>query len=106
MGECVAPDSHCLLSQIRCLKGQRGRLANQPTFDGIHIVNHYRADDESYQSSDDDGVKVSPLQVPQQRSRIKLHPKLEDTDSDEEEEDGEALRISVPQSSSHKTTSV
>uniref|UniRef100_A0A3P8RCL7 Rab-GAP TBC domain-containing protein n=1 Tax=Astatotilapia calliptera TaxID=8154 RepID=A0A3P8RCL7_ASTCA len=96
-----------LQHEIRCLKGQRGRLANQPTFDGIHIVNHYRADDESYQSSDDDGVKVSPLQVPQQRSRIKLHPKLEDTDSDEEEEeDGEALRISVPQSSSHKTTSV
>ncbi|XP_014188355.1 ecotropic viral integration site 5 protein homolog isoform X3 [Haplochromis burtoni] len=91
-----------LQHEIRCLKGQRGRLANQPTFDGIHIVNHYRADDESYQSSDDDGVKVSP----QQRSRIKLHPKLEDTDSDEEEEDGEALRISVPQSSSHKTTSV
>ncbi|XP_013764771.1 ecotropic viral integration site 5 protein homolog isoform X2 [Pundamilia nyererei] len=95
-----------LQHEIRCLKGQRGRLANQPTFDGIHIVNHYRAADESYQSSDDDGVKVSPLQVPQQRSRIKLHPKLEDTDSDEEEEDGEALRISVPQSSSHKTTSV
>uniref|UniRef100_A0A668SY49 Rab-GAP TBC domain-containing protein n=1 Tax=Oreochromis aureus TaxID=47969 RepID=A0A668SY49_OREAU len=95
-----------LQHEIRCLKGQRGGLANQPTFDGIHIVNHYGADDESYQSSDDDGVKVSTLQVPQQRSRIKLHPKLEDTDSDEEEEDGEALRISVPQSSSHKTTSV
>ncbi|CAI5639006.1 unnamed protein product [Oreochromis niloticus] len=95
-----------LQHEIRCLKGQRGGFANQPTFDGIHIVNHYGADDESYQSSDDDGVKVSTLQVPQQRSRIKLHPKLEDTDSDEEEEDGEALRISVPQSSSHKTTSV
>uniref|UniRef100_A0A3Q0SDL8 Ecotropic viral integration site 5 n=1 Tax=Amphilophus citrinellus TaxID=61819 RepID=A0A3Q0SDL8_AMPCI len=96
-----------LQHEIRCLKGQRGGLSSQPAFDGIHIVNHYGADDESYQSSDDDGVKISTLQVPQQRSRIKLHPKLEDSDSDEEEEeDGEALRLSVPQSSSHKTTAV
>uniref|UniRef100_A0A3B4H4L8 Ecotropic viral integration site 5 n=1 Tax=Pundamilia nyererei TaxID=303518 RepID=A0A3B4H4L8_9CICH len=93
-----------LQHEVRLLK--TSYMFTSPTFDGIHIVNHYRAADESYQSSDDDGVKVSPLQVPQQRSRIKLHPKLEDTDSDEEEEDGEALRISVPQSSSHKTTSV
>ena len=66
---------------------------------------------ESYQSSDDDGVKDPNLQDPQQRSgrRIKLHPKLGDTDSEEEEEeddDGEALRLSVPQSSSHKSTTV
>uniref|UniRef100_A0AAQ4PP65 Ecotropic viral integration site 5 n=1 Tax=Gasterosteus aculeatus aculeatus TaxID=481459 RepID=A0AAQ4PP65_GASAC len=29
-----------LKDEIRCLKGQRGR-PSQPTFDGIHIVNHY-----------------------------------------------------------------
>ncbi|XP_008295369.1 ecotropic viral integration site 5 protein homolog isoform X3 [Stegastes partitus] len=101
-----------LKHEICCLKGQRA-LAGQPTFDGIHIVNHYGGDDESYQSSDEDGVKDSTLQVPQQRSggRIRLRPNLADTDSDEEEEeeeeeDGEALRLSVPQSSSHKSTTV
>uniref|UniRef100_A0A3P8UE25 Ecotropic viral integration site 5 n=1 Tax=Amphiprion percula TaxID=161767 RepID=A0A3P8UE25_AMPPE len=98
-----------LKHEIRCLKGQRG-LASQPTFDGIHIVNHYVGDNESYQSSDEDGVKDSTLQNPQQRSggRIRLRPNLVDTDSDEEdeEEDGEALRLSVPQSSSHKSTTV
>ncbi|KAM4548280.1 ecotropic viral integration site 5 protein homolog isoform 4-T7 [Odontesthes bonariensis] len=97
-----------LKHEICCLKGQRG-LSTQPTFDGIHIVNHYMGATESYQSSDDDGVKDPNLQDPQQRSgrRIKLHPKLGDTDSEEEEEDdGEALRLSVPQSSSHKSTTV
>ncbi|XP_028258874.1 ecotropic viral integration site 5 protein homolog isoform X3 [Parambassis ranga] len=94
-----------LKHEIRCLKGQRS-LASQATFDGVHIVNHYVGDDESYQSSDDDAAKDPTLQATQQRSggRIKLHPNLGDTDS--EEEDGEALRLSVPQSSSHKTTTV
>ncbi|MEQ2314051.1 hypothetical protein AMECASPLE_008110 [Ameca splendens] len=89
-----------LKQEICCLKGQRG-LVSQPTFDGIHIVNHFMMGvSESYQSSDDDGVKDPNLQNPQQRSgrRIKLHPKLEDTDSDDD--DGEALRLSVPQSKS------
>ncbi|XP_069007046.1 ecotropic viral integration site 5 protein homolog isoform X1 [Embiotoca jacksoni] len=92
-----------LKHEICCLKGQRG-LASQPTFDGIHIVNHY----ESYQSSDDDGGKDPTLRDTRQRSggRIKLHPNLRDSSSEEEEEDGEALRLSVPQSSSHKSTTV
>ncbi|XP_072246275.1 ecotropic viral integration site 5 protein homolog isoform X5 [Leuresthes tenuis] len=96
-----------LKHEICCLKGQRG-LSTQSTFDGIHIVNHYMGANESYQSSDDDGVKDPNLQDSQQRSsrRIKLHPKLGDTDSEEEEDDGEALRLSVPQSSSHKSTTV
>ncbi|KAL0191075.1 hypothetical protein M9458_013773, partial [Cirrhinus mrigala] len=42
---------------IRCLRGQQG-LRGQPSFDGIHIVNHYGGDNESYQSSDEDGVKL------------------------------------------------
>ncbi|XP_069378634.1 ecotropic viral integration site 5 protein homolog isoform X2 [Paralichthys olivaceus] len=101
-----------LKHEICCLKGKRG-LANQPSFDGIHIVSHYVGDNESYQSSDEDGVKAPNLQVSQQRSsgRIKLLPNLGDTDSEEdeeeeEEEDGEALRLSVPPSGSHKSTSV
>ncbi|KAG7514776.1 ecotropic viral integration site 5 protein-like isoform X1 [Solea senegalensis] len=102
-----------LKHEICCLKGQRV-LSSQPTFDGIHIVNHYVGDNESYQSSDEEGIKVPALQETQQRSsgRIRLRPNLRDTDSDEEEEeeeeeeDSEALRLSVPQSSSHKTTAV
>uniref|UniRef100_A0A3Q2PB01 Ecotropic viral integration site 5 n=1 Tax=Fundulus heteroclitus TaxID=8078 RepID=A0A3Q2PB01_FUNHE len=90
-----------LKQEICCLKGQKG-LVSQATFDGIHIVNHYMGVNESYQSSDDDddGAKDLGLQNPQQRSgkRIKLHAKLEDMDS--EEEDGESLRLSVPQSKS------
>ncbi|KAM9762952.1 ecotropic viral integration site 5 protein homolog isoform 4-T6 [Menidia menidia] len=95
-----------LKHEVCCLKGQRG-LNAQSTFDGIHIVNHYVGMDESYQSSDDDIVKDPNLQDPQERNRrrIKLHPELRDTDS-EEEEDGEALRISVPQASSQKSTTV
>uniref|UniRef100_A0A8C6L9K4 Ecotropic viral integration site 5b n=1 Tax=Nothobranchius furzeri TaxID=105023 RepID=A0A8C6L9K4_NOTFU len=100
-----------LKQEIYCLKGQRG-LTSQPTFDGIHIVNHYMGVDESYQSSDDDddddddGVKEPDLQEAQQQSstRIKLHPKLEDADS--EDEDGDALRLSVPPSANHKSTTV
>ncbi|KAM4629372.1 ecotropic viral integration site 5 protein homolog isoform 1-T1 [Polymixia lowei] len=98
-----------LKHEICCLKGQRG-LPNQPTFDGIHIVNHYVGDDESYHSSDEDGVKAPALPDAQPRSgssgsRIRLHPTLEDTDS-EGEEDGEALRLSVPSNGSHKSTVV
>lgn len=87
-------------------------MSSQPTFDGIHIINHYVEDVGSYQSSDEDGVKEHALQDGQQRSRgrVRLHPNLRDTDSEEEEEeeddDDEALRLSVPQSSSHKSTTV
>ncbi|XP_026160396.1 ecotropic viral integration site 5 protein isoform X2 [Mastacembelus armatus] len=99
-----------LQQEICCLKGQR-RLAHQPTFDGIHIVNHYVGDDESYQSSEEDEVKDPTLQDTQQRTvgRIRLRPNVMDTDSEEEEEeeeDGEGLRLSVPQSSSSKFTTV
>ncbi|XP_017289220.1 ecotropic viral integration site 5 protein homolog isoform X3 [Kryptolebias marmoratus] len=100
-----------LKHEIFCLKGQRV-LTSQSTFDGIHIVNHYMGGNESYQSSDDEGVKeTSDLQEHQQRSskRIKLHPKFEDTkfeDSEGEDEDGEALQLSVPQSGIQKSTTV
>ncbi|XP_053491782.1 ecotropic viral integration site 5 protein homolog isoform X4 [Ictalurus furcatus] len=92
-----------LKDEVRCLKGQRG-LLDRTNFDRIHLVNHYRGDNESYQSSDEDGVKL-PLNVTpcQGGGRIKLHPQLGDTDSDE---DGESLRLMVPSSSSHKSTTV
>ncbi|XP_061593505.1 EVI5-like protein isoform X2 [Cololabis saira] len=89
-----------LKHEVRCLRGQRG-LAGKPSFDGIHIVNHY-VDVDAYQSSDDDEVPK-----PKSGGRIKLRPNLGDGDSDsEEDDDGEALRLSVPPSSSHKSTTV
>ncbi|KAG9341510.1 hypothetical protein JZ751_019015 [Albula glossodonta] len=102
-----------LKHEIRCLKGER-RLTNQPTFDGIHIVNHYIGDDESYHSSDEDMGKNLLCGVPpafeqrQDARRIVLHPNLADSDSDE---DDESLRLSVPSTAGHahnghKTTSV
>ncbi|KAL6108493.1 evi5 [Pungitius sinensis] len=104
-----------LKHEIRCLKGQRGR-PNQPTFDGIHIVNHYVGDHGTYQSSDEDGVKGPSLQETQQRNRarIRLRANLRDTDSeeeeeeddDEEDEDEDSLRLTVPPSGSHKSTTV
>ncbi|NXN36819.1 EVI5 protein, partial [Rhinoptilus africanus] len=44
--------------EIKCLKGQRD-LSDQPTFDGIHIVNHFTGDDESFHSSDEDFITNS-----------------------------------------------
>ncbi|RVE73963.1 hypothetical protein OJAV_G00036340 [Oryzias javanicus] len=91
-----------LKHEICCLKGQRG-IPSQPTFDGIHIVNHYTGVDDAYRSSDDDG-----MEAPQPRSctRIRLHPNLGDTDSEEDGE--ETLRLTVPQNNNnnHKSTTV
>ncbi|XP_077680911.1 ecotropic viral integration site 5 protein homolog isoform X4 [Eretmochelys imbricata] len=46
-----------LNDEIRCLKGQKG-FSDQPTFDGIHIVNHLIGD-ESFHSSDEDFISNS-----------------------------------------------
>ncbi|XP_051985940.1 ecotropic viral integration site 5 protein homolog isoform X3 [Xyrauchen texanus] len=94
-----------LKHEVRCLRGQKC-IPGQPNFDGIHIVNHYRADNESYQSSDDDGVKLSPhLTSHQVRGRITLHPNLEDSESEGDDE-GDALRLTLPSNVSCKTTTV
>ncbi|KAJ8418550.1 hypothetical protein AAFF_G00000490 [Aldrovandia affinis] len=102
-----------LQHEIRCLKGRRG-LADPPSFDGIHIVNHYIADNGSYHSSDEEVGKSLLCGVPSlfetrpDARRIVLHPTV---DTDSEEEDDEALRLSVPPAgdhahNGHKTTSV
>ncbi|XP_035393679.1 ecotropic viral integration site 5 protein homolog isoform X3 [Cygnus atratus] len=44
--------------EIKCLKGQRD-FSDQPTFDGIHIVNHFTGDEESFHSSDEDFITNS-----------------------------------------------
>ncbi|KAG8436729.1 hypothetical protein GDO86_007716 [Hymenochirus boettgeri] len=49
-----------LKHEIRCLKSQKG-LPDQPTFDGIHIINHMIGDDDSFHSSDED-FGAGPLQ--------------------------------------------
>ncbi|NWS51062.1 EVI5 protein, partial [Chunga burmeisteri] len=53
--------------EIKCLKGQRD-FSDQPTFDGIHIVNHFTGDDESFHSSDEDFITNSI-----QESGMKFH---------------------------------
>uniref|UniRef100_A0A8C7Q564 Ecotropic viral integration site 5 n=1 Tax=Oncorhynchus mykiss TaxID=8022 RepID=A0A8C7Q564_ONCMY len=89
-----------LKHEIRCLKGQRGSsMSNQPAFDGIHIVNHYIPDDESYHSSDEDtGVGKTPSHLDHQHSsisRIRLNPSLGLGDTDSEgDDDGHGLVLS------------
>uniref|UniRef100_A0A673W387 Ecotropic viral integration site 5 n=1 Tax=Salmo trutta TaxID=8032 RepID=A0A673W387_SALTR len=101
-----------LKHEIRCLKGQRGSsMSNQPAFDGIHIVNHYIPDDESYHSSDEDtGVGKTPSHLDHQHSsisRIRLHPSLGLGDTDSEgDDDGQGLVLSVPPIGTHKHTTV
>nr|XP_046156396.1 EVI5-like protein isoform X2 [Oncorhynchus gorbuscha] len=101
-----------LKHEIRCLKGQRGSsMSNQPAFDGIHIVNHYIPDDESYHSSDEDtGVGKTPSHLDHQHSsisRIRLHPSLGLGDTDSEgDDDGHGLVLSVPPIGTHKHTTV
>ncbi|GCB81256.1 hypothetical protein scyTo_0021808, partial [Scyliorhinus torazame] len=48
-------------TQIRLFKGQ-GSFQSPMSFDGIHIVNHMVADDESIHSSDED-LLPSPMAV-------------------------------------------
>uniref|UniRef100_A0A8C7Q7H4 Ecotropic viral integration site 5 n=1 Tax=Oncorhynchus mykiss TaxID=8022 RepID=A0A8C7Q7H4_ONCMY len=101
-----------LKHEIRCLKGQRGSsMSNQPAFDGIHIVNHYIPDDESYHSSDEDtGVGKTPSHLDHQHSsisRIRLNPSLGLGDTDSEgDDDGHGLVLSVPPIGIHKHTTV
>nr|XP_054493921.1 ecotropic viral integration site 5 protein homolog isoform X4 [Agelaius phoeniceus] len=77
--------------EIKCLKGQRS-FSDQPTFDGIHIVNHFTGDDESFHSSDEDFLTNSiqesgvNFHLPRRTGQISLdHTLVDSSDSDTEE---------------------
>ncbi|XP_074122330.1 ecotropic viral integration site 5 protein homolog isoform X5 [Sminthopsis crassicaudata] len=78
--------------ELRCLKGKRG-FSDQPTFDGIHIVNHLIGDDESFHSSDEDfianSIRESGVHFPLHRRSglMTLDPAAEGS-SESETEDG------------------
>ncbi|NXQ29369.1 EVI5 protein, partial [Alaudala cheleensis] len=77
--------------EIKCLKGQRN-FSDQPTFDGIHIVNHFTGDDESFHSSDEDFITNSiqesgvNFHLPRRTDQMSLdHTLVDSSDSDTEE---------------------
>ncbi|XP_069718853.1 ecotropic viral integration site 5 protein homolog isoform X3 [Phaenicophaeus curvirostris] len=77
--------------EIKCLKGQRG-FSDQPTFDGIHIVNHFTGDDESFHSSDEDFIANSvqesgvTFHLHRRTGQMALdHTVVDSSDSDTEE---------------------
>nr|XP_048716505.1 ecotropic viral integration site 5 protein homolog isoform X2 [Caretta caretta] len=77
--------------KIRCLKGQKG-FSDQPTFDGIHIVNHLIGD-ESFHSSDEDFISNSiqeggvHFHLHRRTGQMTLDPPVIDS-SDSDTEDG------------------
>ncbi|XP_036610501.1 ecotropic viral integration site 5 protein homolog isoform X2 [Trichosurus vulpecula] len=76
--------------ELRCLKGKRG-FSDQPTFDGIHIVNHLIGDDESFHSSDEDfmanSIRESGVHFPLHRRSglMTLDPAAEGSSESETE---------------------
>ncbi|NXA08915.1 EVI5 protein, partial [Sapayoa aenigma] len=77
--------------EIKCLKGQRD-FSDQPTFDGIHIVNHFTGDDESFHSSDEDFITNSiqesgvNFHLPRRTGQMALdHTLVDSSDSDTED---------------------
>ncbi|XP_075281029.1 ecotropic viral integration site 5 protein homolog isoform X3 [Opisthocomus hoazin] len=77
--------------EIKCLKGQRD-FSDQPTFDGIHIVNHFTGDDESFHSSDEDFIANSiqesgvSFRLHRRTGQMALdHTVVDSSDSDTEE---------------------
>ncbi|XP_061833415.1 ecotropic viral integration site 5 protein homolog isoform X4 [Nerophis lumbriciformis] len=75
-----------LKHEICCLKVQRG-VAKPPTYD---IIKQYAGDDNDDDDDDDDEEEEEEGSTKEQhqtgRSRVKLHPKLGATDSEEEDE--------------------
>ncbi|XP_039239058.1 ecotropic viral integration site 5 protein homolog isoform X3 [Pipra filicauda] len=77
--------------EIKCLKGQRD-FSDQPTFDGIHIVNHFTGDDESFHSSDEDFITNSiqesgvNFHLPRRTGQMALdHTLVDSSESDTDE---------------------
>ncbi|XP_041133145.1 ecotropic viral integration site 5 protein homolog isoform X4 [Polyodon spathula] len=78
--------------EIQFLKKQRG-LSGRPTSEGIHIVNHYIGDEESFHFSDEDPMSNSMSEDPicsaprpflhhHKTPKVLLHARIEDSDSD------------------------
>ncbi|XP_029473949.1 ecotropic viral integration site 5 protein homolog isoform X3 [Rhinatrema bivittatum] len=87
---CILNSHPCLRDLMKCLKGQR--FTGQPTFDGIHIVNHLIGDDESFHSSDEDFITNSlqeggvHFHMHRRTGQMAMGPAVEDSsDSDTEE---------------------
>lgn len=93
-----------LKHELRCLKGQRG-LLDQPTFDGIHIVNHLIGDEEPDDYFIGGTLKDPGLHFHLHR-RTLGQPVVDSSDSDPEEgalDRGESNGI-FPQQMSQKRT--
>ncbi|XP_027693809.1 ecotropic viral integration site 5 protein homolog isoform X6 [Vombatus ursinus] len=77
--------------ELQCLKGKRG-FSDQPTFDGIHIVNHLIGDDESLHSSDEDFIANSIREggvhfpLPRRAGLMTLNPAAEGSSESETED--------------------
>ncbi|XP_063795952.1 ecotropic viral integration site 5 protein homolog isoform X2 [Pseudophryne corroboree] len=85
-----------LKHEIRCRKSQRG-FTDQPTFDGIHIVNHIIGDDVSFHSSDEDYASGTLRQGDVHYGLAQTHGKLGlvPSDLDSSESDVEELSITA-----------
>lgn len=93
-----------LKHELRCLKGQRG-LLDQPTFDGIHIVNHLIGDEEPEDYFIGGTLKDPGLHFHLHR-RTLGQPVVDSSDSDPEEgalDRGESNGI-FPQQMNQKRT--
>ncbi|MGH0157682.1 UNVERIFIED_CONTAM: hypothetical protein FKN15_057643 [Acipenser sinensis] len=98
--------------KIQFLKKQRG-LSDRPTSEGIHIVNHYIGDEESFHFSDEDPMSNSmsedlicgvprPFVHRHKTPKVLLHARIEDSDSDSDnpDEGGDGLLYQPAQTSS------
>ncbi|XP_053326214.1 ecotropic viral integration site 5 protein homolog isoform X3 [Spea bombifrons] len=79
-----------LTHELQCLKSKRG-FQDQPTFDGIHIVNHIVGDDESLHSSDEDYLAAALQEgdgcfhLHKRSGKLVLgNPRVDSSDSDTE----------------------
>ncbi|XP_018114061.1 ecotropic viral integration site 5 protein homolog isoform X3 [Xenopus laevis] len=83
-----------LKHEIKCLNSKKG-LPDQPTFDGIHIVNHIIGDDESFHSSDEEYVGGTLQEGKVQFHLHKRHDKmaLDPSASESSDSDTEVLSI-------------
>ncbi|RXM99723.1 Ecotropic viral integration site 5 protein-like [Acipenser ruthenus] len=98
--------------EIQFLKKQRG-LSDRPTSEGIHIVNHYIGDEESFHFSDEDPMSNSmsedlicgvprPFVHRHKTPKVLLHARIEDSDSDNDnpDEGGDGLLYQPARTSS------